>query len=889
MDLKIHDSDLPSVVIAFPADRKQLAEQLIARLIAKVKGNDKLDESRFENGGAIAAAIKLVDEARNSRPRGTKLKLREFEIGRDILGADAATQKESIFFALTHLAKNRHLDFVTDRVCEALLSSLLRKKLDYSHEETAKLLVSVASESFIHSNLPVASILTNVERQVEKNGLHKSVGQQLKRMTPQYNSGAMYNDARKIGQRVEALLKQPSPENPGQRKSATSMNSDLETKANPALDLNTGEAWTTALLESLNQLSDEARSQWNSLLEHCRTAKSSKPTKKFLKESQKHLGAITRQNFIDVTTPALSSIGQAGECQRFNYCGRIEYGEPTQIHDTHVDCLRGIVWTTSLIDDVELIGIVGDAAENCFQKIREFGPRSPKIGNACLIALSSLASEAAVAQLCRLQSRARHVSTRKQIAKAIQQAAANAGITEADLVELGVPKFGLTHVGEFSEEFGDVKAEVVIHANAKPQTVWRKAEDKTQKSVPKTIKETHSDQLKSFQKRLKDIEKLMPSIRHRIEKLFLTDRTWRLSDFRKRYLDHPLVGVIARRLIWNVEQEGIVKPLFWESENWTNASGDSIPVGDEARISIWHPLHVEADEVLQWRNWLQSHQIVQPFKQAHREVYILTDAERATVDHSCRFESHIIRQHQFSALCQQRGWRFDLQGDWDSWNQPYLDLPLYDLQATLGVDPMEGQNEITQSFVYAYLATEQVSFHRLQDGQTDLTNPVPLDEIPAVVFSEVMRDVDLFVGVTSIGNDPEWLERDAAADHQDYWEKYSFGELTSQTAITRKQTLTQILPSLEIAEQCRLDGRFLIVDGQLRTYKIHLGSGNVLMSPDDRYLCIVQCRGSGKKRTDNLYLPFEGDNTLSLILSKAFLLANDEKIKDATIRNQIRR
>lgn len=150
-----------------------------------------------------------------------------------------------------------------------------------------------------------------------------------------------------------------------------------------------------------------------------------------------------------------------------------------------------------------------------------------------------------------------------------------------------------------------------------------------------------------------------------------------------------------------------------------------------------------------------------------------------------------------------------------------------------------------------------------------------------------MRDVDLFVGVTSIGNDPEWRERGAEVEHGDYWDKFSFGEL-SQTALTRMQTLEQILPRLEIADQCRLESRFLVVEGKLRTYKIHLGSSNILMSPDDRYLCIVQKRGSGTKRTDNLYLPFEGDNTLSLILTRAFLLAEDDKIKDTTIVNQIR-
>jgi hypothetical protein len=35
------------------------------------------------------------------------------------------------------------------------------------------------------------------------------------------------------------------------------------------------------------------------------------------------------------------------------------------------------------------------------------------------------------------------------------------------------------------------------------------------------------------------------------------------------------------------------------------------------------------------------------------------------------------------------------------------------------------------------------------------------------------------------------------------------------------------------------------------------------------------------------YPPFEGDTTLSIILSKAFLLADEGKIKDETINHQI--
>ena len=39
---------------------------------------------------------------------------------------------------------------------------------------------------------------------------------------------------------------------------------------------------------------------------------------------------------------------------------------------------------------------------------------------------------------------------------------------------------------------------------------------------------------------------------------------------------------------------------------------------------------------------------------------------------------------------------------------------------------------------------------------------------------------------------------------------------------------------------------------------------------------------------DDVMLPFEGDRTLSIVLSKALLLADDAKIKDRSIVSQIK-
>ncbi|PZQ60287.1 MAG: hypothetical protein DI570_14490 [Phenylobacterium zucineum] len=55
--------------------------------------------------------------------------------------------------------------------------------------------------------------------------------------------------------------------------------------------------------------------------------------------------------------------------------------------------------------------------------------------------------------------------------------------------------------------------------------------------------------------------------------------------------------------------------------------------------------------------------------------------------------------------------------------------------------------------------------------------------------------------------------------------------------------------------------------------------------PSDRYLCIVPDQEPAE--TAGLRLPFTGDRVLSTILSKAFLLVDEDRIKDPTILRQL--
>ena len=196
------------------------------------------------------------------------------------------------------------------------------------------------------------------------------------------------------------------------------------------------------------------------------------------------------------------------------------------------------------------------------------------------------------------------------------------------------------------------------------------------------------------------------------------------------------------------------------------------------------------------------------------------------------------------------------------------------------LNEVNAENAVSDTGIWNYVATGQVRFITMRTDEL-----VPLIEIPKLIFSEAMRDTDLFVGVASVGNDPARQDNGGLPVYRDYWTTYSFGELT-ELAKTRKAILERLLPRLKIAQVSEVKDRFLVVRGRRRTYKIHLGSTNILMEPNDQYLCIVPDQ-SKPASSDPVFLPFEGDNGLSIILSKAFLLASDDTITDDTINRQI--
>lgn len=658
------------------------------------------------------------------------------------------------------------------------------------------------------------------------------------------------------------------------------------------LELNIGEAWADKALEDLETLPPETRTLWRALLAHCATAKSSKPTQSWTKKSKVLLQKIDAATLLK-WLPAW--LGLVGKPRTF----ALRYHDGISFDPYNDTIVRGLAWSLALLTPARPSArALAHLVQTSLKKVPGIGPRGQKTATAALYALGVLADTHALSQLAQLHHRVAFKPTLKEVERALDAVAARAGLSREDLDELSVPTFGLDEQGVRSETLGDVTAELRV-SGKNVMLTWRNAAGKTLKSLPAAAKRDFADDLKELKAAQKDAAQALSTVVTRLDNLYLAQKSWPLSVWRERYLQHPLVSTVARRLIWVVG--GVSVGLT--GTGFENAGGKVQTFPDDAVVTLWHPLEHEP-EVTAWRTWLAERHVTQPFKQAHREVYRLTGAEEQTRVYSYRFAAHILKQHQFNALCALQGWRNTLRLDVDHEAPPAtLTLPVWGLRAEFWVESLVGEygSETTDTGTFLYVSTDQVRFYPADAGENSAhmaggpyhlhyhsdtpVEPVPLTAVPPLVFSEVMRDVDLFVGATSVANDPLWFDRND--EHTDYWQTASFGEL-SVTAETRKELLAELLPRLSLRDSCRLEGRFLVVQGVLRTYRVHLGSTNILMEPGSEYLCIVPNRGA-VWREGNVFLPFEGDSALSVILSKAFMLADDTAITDPLILSQIKR
>jgi hypothetical protein len=265
-------------------------------------------------------------------------------------------------------------------------------------------------------------------------------------------------------------------------------------------------------------------------------------------------------------------------------------------------------------------------------------------------------------------------------------------------------------------------------------------------------------------------------------------------------------------------------------------------------LRIAHPDDLLATEV--WHLWQQECfriKRTQPFKQIFRELYVLTSAEKAEKTISRRYAGRQVNPKQALALFGSRGWvTHPEEGVRRTFHELGLSAWITFVNGFFSPTEVEG------------LTIEGVCFSLRGEWK-----PLELSEIPPRIFSEVMRDLDLVVSVAHQGGvDPE----------------------ASASTVEMRTSLIRETCRLLKLSNVKLQSSHVLIEGDLGSYSVHLGSAVVHRQPGGA-LCIVPVHSQHRGR---LFLPFADDDPKTAeVLSKVLLLARDKEIQDPTILEQI--
>ncbi len=396
--------------------------------------------------------------------------------------------------------------------------------------------------------------------------------------------------------------------------------------------------------------------------------------------------------------------------------------------------------------------------------------------------------------------------------------------------------------GPVTASAGEVTVVLALDDGGRPQITVAKA-GKPLKAIPPAARKDPA--VAALRERARGLERQASRTRQSLEQAMCRGDAFTGAELRLLSA-HPVLGPMIEDLVF-LGEPAAGYPAE-QGQALQAHDGRRAPVAPEERLRLAHPLDLL--ETREWHLWQREcflAERIQPFKQVFRELYVLTEAERADGRVSRRYAGHQVRPGQAQALLGGRGWITEHEvGTYHAYHEwgitAWLDVPL---------------NYLTPAEVEG-ATIEGVHFTRRSEWQ-----PMPLAEVPPRLFSEVMRDLDLVVSVAHMGGvDPE---------------------ASASTVELRAGLVAETCAALKIPN-VRLQSPRALVEGRLASYSVHLGSAVVHQQPGG-HLCIIPVHAQQRGR---LFLPFADDDPKTAeVLSKVLLLARDWEIKDPVILEQI--
>ena len=462
----------------------------------------------------------------------------------------------------------------------------------------------------------------------------------------------------------------------------------------------------------------------------------------------------------------------------------------------------------------------------------------------------------------------RRASEAAAVSTAMRNMAINAGYQDVTRLTLRMESLMAQDMAEYFKphEVGEVTIWLEMEDGGKCAVICEK-KGKQLKSVPAKIKKDE------YVVALMDAKKQMAE-QSRRTKAMLEDAMESQEEYTwaeiRGMLENPVIHDMVAALVFKVVEPYGVKTeldstadsimsganelddsknvvLGFAAEDGLNVFGENMNLSDDTKLTAAHPFHMyTADKWHDIQKYVFDNKIVQPFKQVFRELYVKTE-EEMNMEHSLRYAGNQIQPKKTLGCLKSRHWVADIEdGLQKVYYKENIVAQIYALADWFSPADIESPT------------LEWVVFSDRKTGKE-----MRIKDIPDIIFSEVMRDVDMAVSVAHAGGvDPE----------------------TSHSTVEMRKAIAEFTMPLFRLTNVTFTKNHAVIEGKRANYTVHLGSGVVHQEAGP----MINVLPVHSQRRGRIFLPFvDDDPKTSEVLTKILFFAEDNKIKDPYILGQI--
>ncbi|WP_032916663.1 DUF4132 domain-containing protein [Leptospira santarosai] len=358
--------------------------------------------------------------------------------------------------------------------------------------------------------------------------------------------------------------------------------------------------------------------------------------------------------------------------------------------------------------------------------------------------LKTIGSDTALMQLNGIAQKVKFKGLKEMANTFMESIAKKKGLKKSELEDRVIPDCGLDEEGKREFDFGPRKFQFVLGPDLKPMV---KDEDgKIKDDLPKPNSKDDADlanasmeEWKLMKKQIREIGRIQAQ---RMEQAMVTGRRWKTEEWEMLIAKHPLMTHIAKTILWWVcfpDREKSVEVFrLTEERDYADVHDNSLNLRGGSYVGIVHPLLLLSEEKKSWGQLFTDYEIVSPFSQLGRPVYVLSEEDKSKREIP-GFTKQKVKAEQLVFGLEKMGWSRGAAGDGGGIDEHSKQFEVDDVTAVIRYDGDDlsygnigGQN-LDLEGAYFVQGLREPSFY--EDKETKLS----LQEINPLAFSETLH------------------------------------------------------------------------------------------------------------------------------------------------------